>query len=148
MTTGFEALQESIEIAVPPSVVFERWTRFEEYPQFMEGMSEVRRIEDRKLRWRGEFAGETREWDSFITVWIPGQKLAWRATAAGAHSSRAVSVEDAGDGRTYLTLKMLVDPDEAWAHIPNVDEISRRLKGDLARFKALLESSDRHERLL
>jgi uncharacterized membrane protein len=143
MATGFETLEECIELAVPAAVVFERWTRFEEFPQFMEGMSEVRRIGDRRLRWRGEFAGEIREWDSLITVWIPGQKLAWRATAAGTHSSRAVCVEDLGEGRTCVRLKMLVDPDEARAQVPNVEEISQRLKRDLARFKMLLESSNR-----
>jgi uncharacterized membrane protein len=143
MTTVFDTLEECIEIAVPAAAVFERWTRFEEFPQFMEGMSEVRRIGDRRLRWRGVFAGEIREWDSLITVWIAGKKLAWRATAAGAHSSRAVCIDDLGEGRTLVTLKMLVDPDEAWAQMPNVEEISHRLKRDLARFKVLLESSNR-----
>ncbi len=143
MTASFETLEESIEIAAPPSVVFERWTRFEEFPHFMEGVSEVRRVGERKIRWQGEFAGERREWDSDITVWIPGRRIAWRATSAGAHSSRAVCVEGAGDGRTRLTLKMLIDPDEAWAQMPSVEEISRRLQGNLARFKALVECDAR-----
>lgn len=141
MTTSFEDLEESIEIAAPPAVVFERWTRFEEFPHFMEGVSEVRRVGEKRIRWRGEFAGETREWDSDITVWIPGRRIAWRATFAGAHILRAVCVEAAGAGRTRLTLKMLIDPEEPWAQIPSTAEISRRLQGNLERLKALLEES-------
>jgi uncharacterized membrane protein len=143
MTTSFETLEESIEIAAPPSTVFERWTRFEEFPHFMEGVSEVRRIAERKIRWRGEFAVETREWDSDITVWIPGRRIAWRATSAGAHSSRAVCVEVANSDRTRLTLKMLIDPDEAWAQMPSVEDVTRRLQGNLVRFKALVECDAR-----
>lgn len=60
MTTTFETVQEFIEIAATPALVFERWIRFEE-PQFMEGLAEVRQIEERKIRWRGTFAGEMRE---------------------------------------------------------------------------------------
>ncbi len=138
-STPFESLEESIEIAALPARVFDHWTRFEEFPWFMEGVLEVARIGTRRIRWRGEFAGEMREWESSITVWIPGRRIAWRATSAGAHSSRVVCVEPAGAGGTRLTLKMLIDPDEAWAQMPSVEEIERRLRGNLKRFKVLLE---------
>jgi uncharacterized membrane protein len=138
--TKFESVEESVEVAAPSSVVFDQWTRVKDFPRFMEGIAEVRRTGERKLRWRGEFAGEMREWESNITVWIPGRRIAWRATSAGAHSSRAVCVESVGPDRTRLTLKMLVDPDEAWAHLPTVEEIAQRLHGNLARFKTFLEA--------
>ncbi|MGB8169589.1 MAG: SRPBCC family protein [Chthoniobacteraceae bacterium] len=107
----------------------------------MEGVFEVRRIGERKNRWRGKFAGEPREWHSDITVWIPGRRIAWRATSAGAHRSWAVCVEPADAGGTRLTLKMLIDPGEAWAQMPSAEGISRRLQGNLARFKALVEAT-------
>jgi uncharacterized membrane protein len=138
MIPNFETLEKSIEIAASPWVVFERWTRFEDFPLFMEGVEEVTRTGERQLHWLGEFAGEKREWTSEITVWIPGQRLAWRATSAGAHSSRTVCVEPTGAGQTLLTLQMLIDPDEPWAQMPGVDEIGRRLQDSLSRFKALL----------
>jgi uncharacterized membrane protein len=141
MMSRFEAVEEEIEIAAPPAIVFERWTRFEEFPQFMEGVFEVRRLGGGKLRWRGKFAGKIREWDSQVTVWIPGRRLAWRATFAGARSSRAICVEDAGVGRTRLTSKMLIDLDDVGVQTPNLGKISQRLRENLARFKFLLESN-------
>jgi hypothetical protein len=107
----------------------------------MEGVFEVRRLGERQLRWRGKFAGKIREWDSDVTVWIPGRRLAWRPTFAGVRSSRAVCVDDVGDERTRLTIKMLIDPAEAQGPTPNLGAISQRLRSNLARLKALLESN-------
>lgn len=137
----FETLEQSIEIDAPPSAVFERWTRFEDFPKFMEGIDWVRLVGPRQLRWHGHFGGETREWSSDITVWIPDHRIAWRATSAGTHSSRAVCIEPAGPGRSRATVRMLIDPDEPWARVPSPDEITRRLLHNLTRFKSLVEIS-------
>lgn len=140
MSSSFEVIEVSIEIEVPAAVVFERWTRFESFPDFMEGVAAVECTGIRQLRWHGVFGGQLREWDSTVTVWIPHRRLAWRSTSAGKHSSRAVCIEEAGAGRTRVTIKMLIDPDEEWARIPTRAQVSRRLRSNLLRLKTLLES--------
>jgi uncharacterized membrane protein len=141
MIAYFESLEESTEIVAPPSAVFAQWTHFEDFPKFMEGVEEVRQTGTRKIHWRGKFEGVFREWDSEITVWIPEHRLAWRATSAGAHSSRAIQMERTESGNTLLTMAMLIDPNEEWAHLPSTKAIAQRLQADLARFKSLIESS-------
>ena len=65
-------VERSIEVAVPLAAAYDEWTRFEAYPQFMEGVREVRQ---RTLRTcTGERAspdarrnGTSRSWSSFPT---------------------------------------------------------------------------------
>ena len=48
MTTRVE---KSIVVDVPVSTVYNQWTQFEEFPQFMGGVSEVHQLNDRTLHW-------------------------------------------------------------------------------------------------
>lgn len=144
MSPSFEVIEESIEVEAAAAVVFERWTHFESFPEFMEGIAAVQRAGDRQLHWRGMIAGQPREWISTVTVWIPHRRLAWRSTSAGKHSSRVVCIEEAGPGRTRVTIKMLIDPEEEWARMPTRPQVARRLRSNLVRLKALLESNAAH----
>jgi len=46
MTTTVE---QSIDVAVPISTVYNQWTQFESFPHFMEGVDEVRQLDDTHL---------------------------------------------------------------------------------------------------
>jgi uncharacterized membrane protein len=135
----FQVVEESIDIAAPPAAVFARWTDYRRFPEFMEGVSEVRLVGGKELYWRGEFAGQKREWKSLVTVLIPRRRLAWRSTSLGRHSSRVACVEEAPGGLTRLTVKILLDPREEWARFPTPAQVRRRVRANLQRLKALVE---------
>jgi len=60
-------IKKSIEVDSPLSHVYNQWTQFEEFPRFMEGVKEVRQLDDQRLRWRVEIAGKEKEWTAQIT---------------------------------------------------------------------------------
>ena len=136
----FQVIEESLEIAAPVATVFERWTQFEKFPEFMEGVAEVKNLGDQEFYWRGEFAGQMREWKSRVTVVIPSRRVAWRTTSSGAHSSRVVCVEGSSPEHTRVTVKMLIDPRDSWAQSPTPEQISQRVRATLRRLKTILES--------
>ena len=37
---------EHVDVAVPVRTAYDQWTQFEEFPQFMEGVQEVRQLDD------------------------------------------------------------------------------------------------------
>lgn len=39
-------IEKSIDVEVPVTVAYNQWTQFEEFPQFMEGVEEVRQLDD------------------------------------------------------------------------------------------------------
>ena len=42
-------IEKSIEVDVPVPVAYNQWTQFEEFPQFMEGVEEVRQLDAKRL---------------------------------------------------------------------------------------------------
>ena len=39
-------IEQSIEVQVPVSTAYNQWTQFEEFPTFMEGVTNVEQIDD------------------------------------------------------------------------------------------------------
>lgn len=50
-------IEQSVEVNVPVSTAYDRWTQFEEFPTFMDGVKEVRRLDDTHLHWVVEKVG-------------------------------------------------------------------------------------------
>ena len=44
-----------IVVAAPLRVVYDAWTQFEAYPQFLEGVVDVTQVEAKRLRWRARW---------------------------------------------------------------------------------------------
>jgi uncharacterized membrane protein len=42
-------IEKSIDVNVPLSTAYNQWTQFEEFPRFMEGIEEVRQLDDKRL---------------------------------------------------------------------------------------------------
>ena len=88
MTTKVE---KTITVDAPVRVVYNQWTQFEEFPEFMGGVSQVRQLDDQRLHWVAEIAGVRREWDAAILEQVPDQKIAWAATAAATPAAAAAT---------------------------------------------------------
>src|SRR5579872_2739490 len=75
-----ESVEKSIEVEAPVTKVYNQWTQFERFPSFMEGVAEVRQLDDRHLHWVAELGGTRHEWDAEITEQLPDERVAWRNT--------------------------------------------------------------------
>lgn len=60
-SVSMETIEKSIEVNAPLRQVYNQWTQFEEFPNFMEGVREVRQLTDRKLFWRAKVGGQEKE---------------------------------------------------------------------------------------
>src|SRR6476659_11041583 len=76
-----ETIEKSIEVDAPVSAVYNQWTQFEEFPQFMSDVQEVRQLDDRHLHWVASIGGKKREWDAEIIEQVPDDRIAWRSTS-------------------------------------------------------------------
>jgi uncharacterized membrane protein len=133
-------VQESIEVNVPVTTAYNQWTQFEEFPRFMEGVQSVKQIDDTHLHWVAEIGGKRDEWDAEITHQEPDRKVAWRALD-GHHNSGTVTFERLGDNQTRINVAMEHETEgltEALGSALGAD--SRKVKGELERFKEFVES--------
>ena len=133
-------VQETIEIEVPVTTAYNQWTQFEQFPQFMTGVDEVRQLDDTRLHWVASIGGRRVEWDAKIVEQHPDRQISW-ASEDGRTTRGTVSFEPLGEGRTLVSLSMsyrLADARERLGSAAGLDR--RRVRGDLRRFKDLVES--------
>jgi len=134
------SVSESIDVDVPVQTAYNQWTQFEEFPRFMDGVESVQQIDDTHVRWAAEIAGKRHEWEAEITEQEPDRRVAWRATD-GKDNAGAVTFEPLGESKARVNVEMTYDAEgllETVGSALGADD--RRVKGDLERFKELIES--------
>jgi uncharacterized membrane protein len=136
-------IEESIEVEVPLSTAYNQWTQFEEFPQFMEGVEKVIQLEDDRLHWAAEVGGQRREWEAKITEQRPDERVAWTSTE-GAKNAGVVTFHRIDDDTTRVMLQLEFEPEGLAEKAGDaLGVLKRRAKGDLERFKEMIEARGR-----
>ena len=134
------SVEKHIDVNVPVRTAYNQWTQFEDFPHFMEGVKEVRQLNDTHLHWRATIGGKEEEWDAAITEQTPDERIAWRNTS-GAENAGVVTFHRLGDSQTRVMLQLEYDPDGFVEHVGDaLGIVSRRVEGDMKRFKEFIES--------
>ncbi|MGW1027140.1 SRPBCC family protein [Streptomyces sp. NPDC002577] len=131
---------ESVDVDVPLHTAYNQWTQFEEFPNFMEGVEQVRQIDDRHNHWVTNVAGARREFDTEIVDQLPDERVAWRTVSGEVTQKGVVTFLRLDDTHTRVSLALDVEPHglvEKTADMAGV--IGRRAKGDMKRFKHYIE---------
>jgi uncharacterized membrane protein len=133
-------IEQSIEVQVPVSAVYNQWTQFEEFPRFMEGVEKIIQLDDKRLHWVVEIAGQRREYDATITEQTPDQRIAWRAEGE-TDNAGVVTFHRIDDGKTKVMLQLEYSPEGIVEKAGDaLGIVTSRVKGDLARFKEFIEA--------
>lgn len=137
MTTKVE---KSILVNVPVGTVYNQWTQFEEFPQFMSGIKSITQIDDRTLHWVAEIAGVKREWEATILEQVADEKVAWAATS-GATNAGAVYFEAVSTEQTSVRLSLEYEPEGVVEKIGDrLSIVEKQAESDLQKFKEFIES--------
>ena len=134
-----ERIRKTIEVDCPLSKVYNQWTQFEEFPRFMEGVREVRQLDDKRLHWRANIGGKEKEWTAKIVEQIPDNRIAWKSES-GEYTSGQVDFARLGNDRTQVALELSYDPKgfvESAGDALGV--VTRRVENDLEHFKEFIE---------
>ena len=136
-------VEQSIDVNVPVRVAYNQWTQFEEFPRFMEGVREVRQLDDRRLAWRADIGGKKKTWEAEITEQIPDARVAWRSIG-GAKNAGVVTFHRLDDEHTRVMLQLEYDPEGVVENVGDALGVAKaRIKGDLRRFKEFIEARGR-----
>ena len=133
-------VEKSILVNVPVSTAYNQWTQFEDFPQFMGGVTSVTQLSDDRLDWVAEIGGVRRRWEAKILEQVPDRKVSWAATE-GATNAGQVTFEDIGGGQTSVHLSLEYEPEGLVEKVGDkLNVIENQAEGDLNRFKAFIES--------
>ena len=133
-------ITEAVDVQVPVRTAYDQWTQFETFPKFMEGVKSVRQLDDTTVHWVAEIAGREKSWDAKITEQRPDERIAWTATN-GAHNAGVVTFHRLDDANTRVMVQLDFVPEGIKEKLGDaLGAPDRRVKGDLQRFKELVES--------
>jgi len=134
-------IEKSIDVGVPVSVAYDQWTQFEEFPQFMDGIVEVKQLDDTHLHWVADIDGERKEWKAEVIEQEPDRVVAWRSVE-GLENSGRVEFEPIDSG-TRVSVAMQYDAEgvkESIGALFGVD--GRQVANDLESFRELVEARE------
>jgi uncharacterized membrane protein len=133
-------VEDSVEVNVPVSTAYNQWTQFEDFPNFMEGVKEVKQLDDKRLFWHATIGGKDEKWEAQITEQQPDAVIAWRSISGAPNGGRVAFLPLDAD-RTRVNVRIEY---EAQGPIEKAGEalgiVERQLKGDLERFKQFIQS--------
>jgi uncharacterized membrane protein len=134
------SIVESVDVKVPVRTAYNQWTQFEEFPRFMEGVEEIRQLDETHMHWVVKVGGTRREFDAEITEQHPDERIAWNSMSGPRHAG-VVTFHRLDPNTTRVTAQMEVDPD---GFVENVGDkaglLKQRVKGDMKRFCQYIES--------
>lgn len=137
MTTKVE---KSVVVNVPVSTAYNQWTQFEDFPQFMGGITSVTQLSDDRLEWVAEIAGVRRRWQAKVLEQVPDRKVSW-AASEGATNAGEVTFQEVGTGQTSVHLTLEYEPEGVVETVGDkLGVVENQAEGDLERFKAFIES--------
>lgn len=129
-----------VEVDVPLGEVYDQWTRFEEFPEFMNAVKSITWLDGDTTHWVTSIGGVSREFDAVVTERIRDERIGWASVEDRLHTG-AVSFRAMADGGTRVDLAMLWEPEtflEKAGAAFNVDAL--QVEADLTRFKEFIEA--------
>jgi Polyketide cyclase / dehydrase and lipid transport len=131
-------IQRYTDIAAPVGTVYEKWTEFEEFPNFMHRVLNVKQ-EDDKVTWDEKIWFSSRRWEGEITERKRNKRIAWKTTSGMAHAG-VVTFHKLDDELTRVMVDMDFVPQGMIEKMASgLRFVKRAVQADLARFKAYVE---------
>jgi uncharacterized membrane protein len=137
------SVTKSVDVEAPISAVYDQWTQFESFPEFMGGVDEITQTDDTHTHWVTSIGGVTREFDTEITEQHPEERVAWKSTDGTTHAG-VITFHRLGDTTTKVTAQIDWEPEGVVEKVGSVLKFDdRQVQSDLDRFKDFIEDRGR-----
>lgn len=135
-------VQQSVDIGAPLETVYNQWTQFEDWPNFMHRVTRVSQEDDATLSFAAKIWGKTKEFTATIETQRPDQRIKWRVSQGLTHQG-VVTFHELGPNLTRVLLGMDVEPGGLLEKAARgMRHVKRAARADLHRFKAFVEMNE------
>jgi len=135
-------VQQATDIGVPLTVVYNQWTQFEEWPQFMHRLDQATQEDDCSVSFRTKIWGMSKEFVAQIVEQRPDERIRWSVTEGVAHTG-VVSFHELAPNLTRVQVSLDVEPGSLLEKAARgMRLVKRAVRADLARFKAFIEMQE------
>jgi uncharacterized membrane protein len=138
-------IQQSVDVAVPIKVAYNRWTLFEDWPEFMHRFETVEQPDDTTLSFSTKMWGITRRFEAEIDEQRPDERIEWNVTEGISHTG-VVTFHKLADRLTRIEVSLDIEPQGMMEKMARGMRFTKRaVRADLHRFKALIELDEEAE---
>lgn len=132
-------IQQEVDIGVPLSVVYNQWTQFEEWPQFMHRLDQATQEDECTVSLRAKIWGFSREFVAEIVEQRPDELIRWSVKEGVAHTG-VISFHELTPNLTRVQVSVDLEPGSLLEKMARgMRHVKRAVRGDLHRFKAFIE---------
>jgi uncharacterized membrane protein len=129
-------IQQDIDIGVPLSTVYNQWTQFEDWPNFMHRLENVSQDDPTHLTFKTKIWGISKQFKAEIVEQRPDERIKWQVTEGVTHSG-VVTFHELAPRLTRVELNIDVQPGSLIEKAARgMRHVKRAVRADLARFKA------------
>lgn len=133
---------ETIDVNVPVRVAYDQWTRFEEFPSFLDEVEKIVQVDDTTTDWTVKVAGQERDFRAVIAEQHPDERIAWTVIDGETEHGGVVSFHKLSDSATRVTAQIDWQPSGLLEKLGSAVGIGgHAVKKDLENFKKRVESA-------
>jgi uncharacterized membrane protein len=132
-------IQRWTDVAVPVETAYEKWTQFEDFPQFMHRVVSVEEKDDNRVTWQEKIWFSKRQWEAEIVENNKNDRIVWKTISGTSHTG-VVSFHRLDDQLTRVMVTLDFRPSGLFEKMASGLRFAKRaVQADLARFKAYVE---------
>jgi uncharacterized membrane protein len=132
-------IQQSVDVGLPLSKVYDAWTQYEEWPRFMHRVDSVDQSDETTVAFSTKTWGITKRFEAKILVAHPDERIEWTVEQGLSHAG-VVTFHKLSDRLTRIEVTVDVEPDSLLEKMGRGMRYAKRaVRGDLHRFKAYVE---------
>jgi uncharacterized membrane protein len=129
-------VQQDIDIGVPLSTVYNEWTQFEKWPEFMHRLTSASQEDETHVAFKAKIWGKTKEFKAEIVEQRPDERIEWRVVDGISHTG-VVSFHELAPRLTRVEVSLDLEPGSLLEKAARgMRFVKRAVRADLARFKA------------
>lgn len=138
--------EQSIRVRAKAADVYRFWRNFENFPQFMEHVEEVRKLDadGKRTHWKLKGPmGMSVEYDAELTQDVENKSIGWNSTSGSMQTSGTVTFADVDEyTEVHVVMQWYDTPGGAIGEVVSklFQKPHEMLQDDLERFKNLVET--------
>lgn len=95
---------EHNDVGLPIRVVYDQWTRFEDFPEMTKKVLSVDQESDEQVNWKAKIFFSTRGWESTIVEQVPDDRIVWTSKGAKGTVDGTVTFHELAPNLTRILL--------------------------------------------
>ncbi|MGW1682744.1 SRPBCC family protein [Saccharopolyspora sp. NPDC002376] len=95
---------EHNDVGLPLRVVYDQWTRFEDFPSMTKKVLSVDQESDEKINWKAQIFLSKRSWEATIVEQVPDERIIWTSKGAKGTADGSVTFHELEPNMTRILL--------------------------------------------